>query len=162
MIFIRAFQFQGQPAFILKAYNPERYLEPLRDRGKEERKKLAAEQKTDDKRLLPLNKYEVMHAAASHMELKVVSGSTPRVKDFLNGQKGTTTQDNLQQVFKEHNNLPKQLGDAGRREENKPPLSNEELEHLTRYLLYEAENKFPEMDLLVVLPQQHRILGKDK
>ena len=161
MIFIRAFQFQGQPAFILKAYNPERYLEPLRDRGKEERKKLAAEQKTDDKRLLPLNKNEVMHAAASHMELKVVSGSTPRVKDFLNGQKGTTTQDNLQQVFKEHNNLPKKLGDAGRREENKPPLSNEELEHLTRYLLYEAENKFPEMDLLVVLPQQHRILGKN-
>ena len=161
MIFIRAFQFQGQPAFILKAYNPERYLEPLRERGKQERKRLAAEQKTD-KRLLPLNKYEVMHAAASHMELKVVSGSTPRVKDFLNGQKGTTTQDNLQQVFKEHNNLQEQLGDAGRREENKPPLSNEELEHLTRYLLYEAENKFPEMDLLVVLPQQHRILGKNK
>ena len=88
------------------------------------------------------------------MELKDISSSIPRVKDFLNGHKSTTPGDRLQQVLKEHSNLPKKLGGAER-------LTEEKLEHLTHYLLYEAEKKSPEIDILVVLPKQHRMIGED-
>ena len=143
-------------------HKTERYLAPVRERGKDVRKQQAKEKKTDP-RLLPLNKYEVMHAKASHMEgLEDVSSSIPRVKEFLSGQKSTSTpEDNLQKVFKEHKNLPDLMGDTGRKNEGEAPLTNEELENLTRYLLYLAENKSPEIDILVVLPQQHRMIGED-
>ena len=102
-----------------------------------------------------------MHAKASHMEgLEDVSSSIPRVKEFLSRQK-STPQDKLQKVFKEQNNLPGLMGDIGRKHKGKAPLTNEELENLTRYLLYLAENKSPEIDILVVLPQQHRMIGED-
>ena len=104
-----------------------------------------------------------MHAKASHMNgLKDVSSSIPRVKEFLSGQKSTSTpEDNLQKVFKEHKNLPDLMGDTGRKNKGEAPLTNEELENLTRYFLYLAENKSPEIDILVVLPQQHRMIGED-
>ena len=99
-----------------------------------------------------------MHAKASHMNgLKHVSSSIRRVKEFLSGQneKSTSTpEDKLQKVFKEHKN-------TGRKNKREAPLTNEELENLTRYLLYLAENKSPEIDILVVLPQQHRMIGED-
>ena len=97
-----------------------------------------------------------MHAKASHMNgLKDVSSSIPRVKEFLSEQKSTSTpEDKLQKVFKEHKN-------TGRKNKREAPLTNEELENLTRYLLYLAENKSPEIDILVVLPQQHRMIGED-
>ena len=87
MIFIRAFQFQGQPAFILKAYNPERYLEPVRKEGKEERRRQADLEKTDF-RLLPLNPSELMYAEASHMELGTGSECIDFVKSYLQASMG--------------------------------------------------------------------------
>ena len=146
-------------------HETERYLAPVRERGKEVRKQEEKEKKTDH-RLLPLNKYEVMHAKASHMNgLKDVSSSIPRVKEFLSRQneKSTSTpEDKLQKVFKEHKkHLPDLMGDTGRKNKGEAPLTNEELENLTRYLLYLAENKSPEIDILVVLPQQHRMIGED-
>ena len=146
-------------------HNTERYLAPVRERGKEVRKQEGKNKKTDH-RLLPLNKYEDMHAKASHMNgLKDVSSSIPRVKEFLSGQneKSTSTpEDKLQKVFKEHKkHLPDLMGDTGRKNKGEAPLTNEELENLTRYLLYLAENKSPEIDILVVLPQQHRMIGED-
>ena len=141
-------------------HETERYLAPVRERGKEVRKQEEKEKKTDH-RLLPLNKYEDMHAKASHMEgLEDVSSSIPRVKEFLSGQK-ITPQDKLQKVFKEQHNLPGLMGDIGRKNKGKAPLTNKELENLTRYLLYLAENKSPEIDILVVLPKQHRMIGED-
>ena len=141
-------------------HDTERYLAPVRERGKEVRKQEEKEKKTDH-RLLPLNKYEVMHAKASHMNgLKDVSSSIPRVKEFLSGQK-ITPEDKLQKVFKEQHNLEGLMGDIGRKNKGKAPLTNKELENLTRYLLYLAENKSPEIDILVVLPKQHRMIGED-
>ena len=102
-----------------------------------------------------------MHAKASHMEgLEDVSSSIPRVKEFLSGQK-ITPEDKLQKVFKEQHNLEGLMGDIGRKNKGKAPLTNKELENLTRYLLYLAENKSPEIDILVVLPKQHRMIGED-
>ena len=143
-------------------HDTERYLAPVRERGKDVRKQ-EGKNKNTDPRLLPLNKYEDMHAKASHMNgLKDVSSSIPRVKEFLSGQKSTSTpEDNLQKVFKEQHNLEGLMGDIGRKNKGKAPLTNKELENLTRYLLYLAENKSPEIDILVVLPQQHRMIGED-
>ena len=41
-------------------------------------------------------------------------------------------------------------------------LTAEELVNLTSFLQYQVEKNLPEIDILVVLPAQHRILGKDK
>ena len=38
-------------------------------------------------------------------------------------------------------------------------LTEEEVRNLTSYILYQVDNILPEMDMLVVLPQQHRIIG---
>ena len=145
-------------------HDTERSLAPVRERGKDVREQEGTKKNTDP-RLLPLNKYEDMHAKASHMEgLEDVSSSIPRVKEFLSGQneKSTSTpEDKLQKVFKEHKNLPDLMGDTGRKNKGEAPLTNEELENLTRYLLYLAENKSPEIDILVVLPKQHRMIGED-
>ena len=109
-----------------------------------------------DFRLLPLNRYERMYAAASHMNLDDVSSYVPYVRDFLNNktpQEAAKPHD-LLYAFRQHTNLDK-LGVK--------PLSNEELEHLSRYLLYEAEQRYvtSELYILVVLPRQRRIIGKE-
>ena len=41
-------------------------------------------------------------------------------------------------------------------------LTAEELVNLTSFLQYQVEKNLPEIDILVVLPAQHRIIGKDK
>ena len=149
---------QDQPAFIMKDYVCRTYLEPVSDRGRHERRRQAASDKTDF-RLLPLNEYEEIYAAASHMDLVDVTSYIPHVRDFINKKK---TPDQAQlpswgHALRQHPNLHK-LG------ERPVPLSDEELEHLTRYLLYEAEQRRISLwiDVLVVLPKQRRIIGTRK
>ena len=133
------------------AYTPERYLEPVRNRGYDERRDQAAREKKDY-RLLPLTPSEQLYASAVCLELADVSSYSGHVSAFLQGNRTKPREGRgLNGLWVELNNL------------NLRTLSTEltdgELDHLTRYLLYEAGKKLPEMDILVVLPLQHRIIG---
>ena len=180
---------QDEPAFILKSYKPERYLEPVRIRGKKQRQ---------NNPLLPLNPCEQLYADALRMELADVSSYIPYVAAFLkataNSQqptggwlqpeeearlkrlgielgKLTSVKENLTGSLQEGNKLKpeeessyKRLGiELGKLTKVKKNLTDQELENLTRYLLYQVENNLQnlEIDILVGLPQQRRIIGEN-
>ena len=104
-----------------------------------------------DPRLLPLTEYEKLYAEALRMELDNISNYVGFVREYLQGKKQTPVDASLKSFWQK-------LGQATKKRFDHK-LTDEELENFTRYLLYQSSIYFPEMDVLLVLPLQRRMIG---
>jgi hypothetical protein len=166
---------QGEPAFILKGYYTNKYLEVVRKRGEEERDQQSindylelirkrGEEEGDlqsindvdktDKRLLPLTNSEKLYARALGMEVSDpnmdLSSYKSLVGAFLKGSDEKPK--NLKRFWDEMNKI---------RDMRQMTMTDNELTNLTRYLLYQAEHAAAslEMDILIVLPRRRHVIG---
>ena len=85
------------------------------------------------------------------MELDNISNYVGFVREYLQGKKQTPVDASLKSFWQK-------LGQATKKRVDHK-LTDEELENFTRYLLYQSSIYFPEMDVLLVLPLQRRMIG---
>jgi hypothetical protein len=139
---------------MVKNYETSTYLGPVRVRGSQQRN-----QQKKPSVLEPLNPNEELYAdlLAMQLDTETVSSKTHMVDAFIRENTVSPKKNNpkLSGLKREFNQIKGQL-------KNPANIGTEELERLTRYLMYKAEHTAAslEMDILIILPHRRRIIGR--